>query len=386
MSAAANSSRVLWALMTGNFVIGTGIMVVPGTLSDISESLRVSIPVAGQLITVAAVVMGLGAPLMAAVVARWDRRRLLALSMLWFAALTGLCALTSDFATLLVLRALAVLTPAVFTPQAAACIGMLVPPEQRGRSITFIFLGWSFASVIGMPLGAWLGGAFGWRFAFVAIALMALLSAIWVWRAMPGEVKPAGLSLRAWRETLRSPALMLVVAVTLLSAFGQFVLFSYFAPYYKASLNAGPGTLTLLFFSFGAFGLLGNLLMTRHIDRLGSGTCVTIALALMALSLLAWPLGTQVLTAAVVAVPWALGCFSSNSAQQARLAMAAPALAGATIALNTSAIYSGQALGAATGGWMIAQGLMGQLHWVGLAIMLVSIAVSMLASAVRAHR
>ena len=66
--------------------------------------------------------------------------------------------------------------------------------------------------------------------------------------------------------------------------------------------------------------------------------------------------------------------------------MAAPALAGATIALNTSAIYSGQALGAATGGWMIAQGLMGQLHWVGLAIMLVSIAVSMLASAVRAHR
>ena len=386
MTSAKASSRVLWALMTGNFVIGTGVMVVPGTLSDISESLHVSVPVTGQLITVAAVVMGLGAPVMAAVVARWDRRRLLALSMLWFAALSGLCALTNDFASLLILRALAVLTPAVFTPQAAACIGMLVPPEQRGRSITFIFLGWSLASVIGMPLGAWLGGMFGWRAAFVAIAIMAVVSAVWVWRAMPDGVKPAALSLQAWRDTLRSPALMLVVAVTLVSAFGQFVLFSYFAPYYKAALGAGPGTLTLLFFSFGAFGLLGNLLMTRHIDRLGSGLTVTIALALMALSLLLWPLGTGAFTAALVAIPWAMGCFSSNSAQQARLAVAAPALAGATIALNSSAIYSGQALGAATGGWMIGQGLMGQLHWIGLAIMLLSIAISVLASSVRPHR
>jgi predicted MFS family arabinose efflux permease len=386
VTSAKAGSRIQWALMTGNFVIGTGVMVVPGTLSDISESLHVSVPVTGQLITVAAVVMGLGAPVMAAVVARWDRRRLLALSMLWFAAMSGLCALTNDFASLLILRALAVLTPAVFTPQAAACIGMLVPPEQRGRSITFIFLGWSFASVIGMPLGAWLGGMFGWRAAFVAIAIMALFSAIWVWRAMPDGVKPAALSLQAWRDTLRSPALMLVVAVTLVSAFGQFVLFSYFAPYYKAVLGAGPGTLTLLFFSFGAFGLLGNLLMTRHIDRLGSGLSVTIALALMALSLLLWPLGTGAFTAALVAIPWALGCFSSNSAQQARLAVAAPALAGATIALNTSAIYSGQALGAATGGWMIGQGLMGQLHWIGLGIMLLSMAISVLASSVRPHR
>lgn len=74
--------RVLWPLLFGNFVIGTGVMIVPGTLIDISESLQISVTVAGQLIAVAAAVMCLGAPLFASVVGDWDRRRLLALSML----------------------------------------------------------------------------------------------------------------------------------------------------------------------------------------------------------------------------------------------------------------------------------------------------------------
>ena len=76
----------LWALLAGNFVIGTGVMVVPGTLNEISTSLAVTVAAAGQLITAAAVVMCLGAPLLAAVVAGWDRRQLLALTLAWYAA------------------------------------------------------------------------------------------------------------------------------------------------------------------------------------------------------------------------------------------------------------------------------------------------------------
>jgi len=370
----------LWALMVGNFVIGSGVMVVPGTLNEISASLRVSTPVAGQLIAAAAVVMGVGAPTLAAVVARWDRRGLLALSMLWFAFWTLACGFADDFQTLMLCRVLAVVAPAVFTPQAAACVGLLVPAEQRGRAITFVFLGWSFASVIGMPVGAWLAGALGWRWAFFAVSALALVSAVWVWRTLPVGIRPMALPLAAWRQTLRSPLLMAVVAVTLLSSFGQFVLSSYFAPYFKAVLGASASQLGSLLFCFGGFGLLGNLFMTRHIDRFGSATAVTASLAGIALSLLLWPLGTTLHLAVWVMMPWALGCFASNSAQQARLAGAAPALAGATIALNTSAMYAGQALGAGSGGWMIAHGLMGDLHGLGFAIVLLAVATSIVAA------
>ena len=371
---------VLWPLMFGNFVIGTGVMVVPGTLNEISSSLAVSVSVGGQLITASAVVMCVGAPLFASLVAGWDRRRLLALSMLWYAVFMGLCALMPGFASLLFVRVLASVTPAIFTPQAAACVGLLVPAEQRGRAITFIFLGWAVASVLGMPLGAWIGGTLGWRSAFGVVALLAVGSSLWVWRAMPDGIKPPALSVAAWRETLKSNGLMLCVGVTLLMSAGQFVLFSYFAPYYKAQLQVTPGQLSLLFAWFGVFGFIGNILMSRNIDRLGAPAAVMWGVGAMALSMLLWPLGTSLMLAALVTIPWGLGCFSSNSAQQARLVGMAPALASGSIALNTSAMYAGQALGAASGGWLIAHQGMGSLHWFGLASLLTAMGVSWWAS------
>jgi predicted MFS family arabinose efflux permease len=382
MAAPARSAMpaVLWPMLFGNFVIGTGVMVVPGTLNEISADLSVSVPTAGQLISAGAVLVCGGAPLCAALVAGWDRRRLLALSMAWFALLHLACALAPNFATLLVLRVLALLSPAIFTPQAAACVGLLVPPEQRGRAITFIFLGWSVASVLGMPISAYVGGTLGWRSAFAVVAILSVLSAIWMWRSMPDGVKPPALSKAAWVQTFRSKALMACVLVTVLYAAGQFVVFAYFAPYLKVKLDVTPAALSLYFMWFGAFGLLGNMLMSRHIDRLGASRAVMIGIALMASSLLLFPLGTTLWLVAAVSVPWALGCFSSNSAQQARLVGIAPQLAAASVALNSSAMYAGQALGAATGGWLLSHDRMDWLHWAGFAGLVAAMATSALAT------
>jgi len=180
---------------------------------------------------------------------------------------------------------------------------------------------------------------------------------------------------------------MPVGLVTVLSAAGQFVLFSYFAPYYKQAIAITPGQLSLLFVWFGVFGLVGNVLMTRYIERIGAHRAVMIAIASMALAMLVWPLGTSLLLAALVSIPWALGCFSSNSAQQARLVGIAPALAAGSIALNSSAMYAGQALGAASGGALIARGGMGMLHWAGFALLLMAMAASAWAASHRtSHR
>jgi predicted MFS family arabinose efflux permease len=371
---------VLWPLLFGNFVIGTGVMVVPGTLNEISSSLDVSVATAGQLISAAALLMCIGAPLLAALVAGWDRRRLLATSMVWYGVLHLACTAAPNFATLLPLRVLTMLAPAIFTPQAAACVGLLVPPEQRGRAITFIFLGWSVASVLGMPMGAFVGGTLGWRSAFALIGALSLVSAVWVWRTVPDGVKPPALSAAAWRECFHSRALMLCMLVTVLSSAGQFALFSYFAPYYKQKIGITPGELSLLLMWFGVFGFIGNMLMSRHVDRIGAPRAVMLGLGCMSTSLLVWPLGTSMMLAALVSIPWALGCFSSNSAQQARLVGIAPTLASGSIALNTSAMYGGQALGAASGGWLIANNGMDALHWAGFAGLLAAMAVSALAS------
>jgi predicted MFS family arabinose efflux permease len=252
----------------------------------------------------------------------------------------------------------------------------MAPPEQRGRAIAFVFLGWSVSSVLGMPASAWVGEVFGWRWAYAGVAVLSGIGALAVWRSMPDGVRPAALSRASWVRALTHPGLMAVVLVTALSSAGQFTLFAYFAPYYKQVLGASPSQISALFLWFGAVGVVGNVLVARHIDRLGAARTVALTLGCMAASLMLWSLGGGLLGMGLVLMPWAMGCFSSNSAQQARLGLAAPTLAPALIALNSSAMYLGQALGAASGGAVVARQGFGPLHWMGLAWMLAAMALS----------
>ena len=368
--------RATAALLAGNFAIGSGVMVVAGGLNDLAHGLDVSVAVAGQLISVAAAVMAVGAPVLAALVSGRDRRRLLTWTLLWYAAGHALCCLTQSYAALMVLRALTVLGAAVFTPQAAAAIGHMALPHQRGRAITTTFLGWSLSSVLGTPLFNLMAETLGWRWSFATVAALAAVCAVWVWRVMPDGVKPPALQLQHWREALTHPVLMAIVAVTALSSTGQFAVLSYLAPYFKQVLGASPPQIGALYLWFGLFGLIGNVTLTRWIDRLGPNRSTAITLGLMLLGLSAFPWAVTIPLMGLVLVPWGLGCFASNSAQQARLGLTAPLLAPALIAMNTTAIYAGQGLGAASGGLLISLSGMGALAWFGMGWVVLALALS----------
>jgi predicted MFS family arabinose efflux permease len=379
-----------WSLLFGNFVIGCGVMVVGGTLNDLTHDLNISVTTGGQLLAIAALMMGFGAPLLAWLIGHIDRRTLLAWTMVWYAVGHLLCALAPSYPWLWPARALTVLSAAVFTPQAAATAGFMSTPAKRGQAITFVFMGWSIASVAGMPLTAWIGERMGWRMAMVLIGMGAFAAAWLVWRHLPAGIRPPALSLRSWRKVLKSPLLMAVVAVTACQSAGQFTVLGYTAPYYKQVFGASPEEISIMFGWFGALALVGNVLLNRSIDRVGAAPAVTLTLALMAVSLLIWPLAGSLPVLAAVLLPWAISGFATNSGQQARLGGLSPRLAPALMALNTSAIYLGHALGASGGGWVISHHGYEQLHWLGLAWMLVALALSLWAQRVQqranAHR
>ena len=371
---------VLWPMMFGNVVIGMGVMVVAGLLNDIREDFAVSVNTAGHLIGYGAAAVCIGAPLLAAVVSRWDRRRLLVGSMLWYAFFHALATVAGSFDQLLWSRVLALVSAAVFTPQAAACIGALVPEHQRGRAITFVFLGWSVASVLGTPLGAWIGGTLGWRWTMGLMALMSLASGLWLAARMPRGITTEPLSASAWRRTLLSSSLMLTLAITVLAAAGQFTLFSYLAPFVVQGYATDTTQLSLLFFAYGLCGFIGNALVSRRIDQLGPPRAMAIALGSIALGLGAVSLTHSYGALVLALLPWGLGVLASNSAQQARLVNLAPVLAPASIALNTSAMYAGQALGAAGGGWLLVRHGMDVLPMAGCAIVLLALGLSLWAA------
>ena len=378
----------LVALGFGNFVIGTGTLIVPGMLPLIAEGIGVSLALAGQLVTAFAAAVCFGAPLLAGVTGRYDRRSLLAATLLLFALGHLAAALASSFLPMLAARVVASAGAALFTAQAAATAALLVPQQARGRAIAFVFLGWSLALVVGLPLGAYAGATWGWRAGFALVAAGAALGAAAVWTLVPTGLRVKPVDGAMWRAIVTNPALVSVFAVSALLMAAAFSLFSYLVPALRAFVDASPEAISLLLAAFGVMGIVGNLLAARFMDRLGAANVVLFGLLAMLAGHLLWPWSQGMLAVLVAALlAWGLGGFASVSAQQARLMSLSPALASGSIALNSSAVYLGQAVGGAAGGILIAHvpGSAGyaSLSWLSVPMLLAAIGLSLLFSASR---
>lgn len=372
---------VLWAFMLGNLVIGTGILLPAGLLNILAADFGISIARAGLLQVASGLMVGIGAPLIAWLTSGIDRRLLLVFSLGLYAVGHVAAAMAPSFEVLLIVRTVAIAAAAIFTPQAAATLGLLLPPEKRASAISFIFIGWSMASVIGIPAGSLLAEWLGWRGAFAGMGVLSAIAALAVGVSLRGGLMAQPIRLSSWLSVFSSPALAVIMLVTLFSMSGQFASMSYLAPYMRQGFDAGPAGIATAFAIIGAGGVIGNYVASRVVSRLGADACVLVALMLLVAGMTIVALGYGIYWVAMAgAFLWGLGSFSSNSVQQSRLVAAMPALAAATVALNTSAVYLGQSLGAAAGGLVIAQGVSPNLSWVSAAFLLLAAIVSIIAS------
>lgn len=381
----SRSTPALWALCFGNFVIGTGALIVPGMLPSLAEGLEVPLPVAAQLITAFAASVCIGAPLLATATSRFDRRTLLAATLALYVAGHLAAALVSSFPAMLLVRVASAAGAALFTAQAAATAALLVPPERRGSAIAFVFLGWSVASVAGLPLGAYVGATLGWRAGFMLVSLGSLLGAAAVWILVPRGLHVQAANLAMWRAILRNRLLLAVLGVTGLFMAATFALFTYFVPAARAFVGASPALVSALLAGFGVAAVAGNVLAARFMDRVGAANVVALCLATMAASHLLWPFtpGSVGLLAATM-LAWGIGGFAANSAQQSRLVAMSPSQASVSIALNTSFVFLGQATGAAAASALVAHvpGSAGYaaIPWLSVPLLALAVGLSLFAS------
>lgn len=377
----ASTPAPLGTLLAGNFIIGTGVLLPAGLLNEISSGLAVTPATAGLLMLTGGVVVAVCAPLVAGLTSGIDRRRLLVFALALYAVGHAASALVPGFTPLLLLRALTVLGAAIFTPQAAATAGLLVPANRRAAAIAFIFIGWSAASVAGIPLGSYLATLIGWRAVFGFMGLACALVAVRVWFALPSGLYVQPLTTAAWREALTNPVLLIVLLVTLLSMSGQMTLFAYIAPILRDAFAGGPEEVAIAFAVSGIAGVTGNFIAARIVGTFGIDRVIalTITCLIAGLAIVALGFGNFPLALAGIAI-WGLGSFSSNSLQQSRLVAIAPNLAAATVALNTSVVYVGQAVGAGLGGWFVAKAITPPMAWTACALTVAALAASLFAT------
>src|SRR6185437_10758926 len=278
---ATNHRAALYVLSFGNLVVGTGTLIIAGIINEMAADLATSAAAIGQLMTGYGLAVCFGAPLLASLTSGVDRRPLLAGALLLFAAGHLLAALAPGYGSLLALRVVTGFGAAIFTPQAAAAAGLLVPPEQRGRAI---------ATVLGMPLGAYLGAHFGWRAAMAVIGILALGCAALLRLVLPAGLRVNPIGAAEWRSVTHDARLLLTVAVTVVQAAAQFVVFTYIAKLFHDRVGATPAMVSLLLMCFGVFGIIGNVIAGVIMDRAGAARVTLAAIAVMLAAFLVWPL------------------------------------------------------------------------------------------------
>jgi MFS transporter, DHA1 family, inner membrane transport protein len=177
------------ALMFGNLVTGCSVLAPAGMLIELSSDLGVTVRVAGLLVTFGAAMMCVGSPLTAWLTSRIERRTLLTATLAVLALTNAASALAPDCMTLLVIRIIMLAVGALYTPQAAGTAALIVSPEKRGSTIAYVFLGWSLAAAIGLPLITFIASRYGWRAVYSGIgAIGALGFLLLAWRLPKGLI------------------------------------------------------------------------------------------------------------------------------------------------------------------------------------------------------
>jgi predicted MFS family arabinose efflux permease len=372
-----NTRVALIFLFLGNIVIGSGVLAPAAMINAMPADLGVSTVAIGALIGWGAVVLCVGAPTFGFFTNRIDRRTLLAASLLLYAAGHAASVFAPDYATLMITRLVMISGAAIFTPQAASAVALMIPEDRRAGAVAFVFMGWAVATAVVIPFMSIIGEALSWRAIYAGIAAAAFLSAVGVVVLMPAKLYANRMSLRLWGDVLTRPAIFTLLAATALQITGQFTLYPYLAAELRRASLADSSGVALALGLSGAAGLMGSILAARLVSSIGAARMHLICLFAMAAGLTGWSIFSNTLTFALASVfIWGLGFGAGISMQQARLISVAPALASASVALNTSVLYLGQASGSAIGGDLITRNLQGLMSITGVAFILAAILAS----------
>jgi DHA1 family inner membrane transport protein len=365
----ARSRAALFALALGGFGIGTTEFATMGLLPEIADDLAVSIPTAGHAITAYALGVVVGAPTLAALGARLDRRRLLLLLMVAFTVGNVLSAFAPTQGWLVLARFLAGLPHGAFFGVGAVLGTAVVGPERRGRAVAAMMAGLTVACAVGVPLSAIVGTAVGWRWAFIGVGVLGLLTLAALSAWTPSLPSPAGTTVRTELAALRNHRLWIAFGAGAVGFGGMFAVYSYVKPLLTEVTGLSVTLVPLVLALYGIGMTIGTLVGGRLADRSVLGTVIGGMVATIVVLVAIALVGASPVPAVLALVMLGVTSQVLGLSLQTRLMDVSPAAPSLGAALCHSALNLGNATGAFVGGLVIAGGF-GYLApaWVGAAL------------------
>jgi predicted MFS family arabinose efflux permease len=360
---AAGRPAALYWLALGTFAIGTEGFMIAALLPTIAADIRVSVAEAGLLVSIFALAYATSSPVLTALTGRVDRRQLLLGSMSLFAVFNMAAALAHSFLALAAARVLLAFAAGIYTPNANALAGALVPAEQRGRAIAIVNGGLTAAIALGVPLGALVGERFGWRMTFVGVGVLSALAAVGLARGLQSGIGASmvSASLRERVRAVRNPRVARTLAVTTLWATGSYAVYTYVAPLLYGATPLRGSQIGLALFTWGVAAGVGLFVSGNATDRFGTkvvlrGSLTSLVFALAGLAVVANVVAPAAAVLPVLAAMalWGMSAWAFFPAQQTRfIELVGVPSAPVALSLNASFMYLGFSLGAALGAFSL---------------------------------
>ncbi|EKO3957824.1 MFS transporter [Vibrio fluvialis] len=364
----------LFALTLSAFAIGTTEFVIVGLIPTMANDLNVSLPSAGLLVSLYALGVAIGAPVLTALTGSWNRKRVL-LSVMALFVLGNLLAWQSPgYSTLILARILTGLAHGVFFSIGSTIATGLVAKDKAASAIAIMFTGLTVALVTGVPLGTYIGQTFGWQTTFLIVAVLGLLALIGSTFLVPGNLpQPPQTSLSEQVKVLAQPRLLLVFAITALGYGGTFTAFTFIAPILENVSGFASTTISILMLVYGVSVAVGNIWGGKLADKHGPTRALTITFTGLSLILLLFTFAAPHPVAAVLMVLiWGAFAFGNVPGLQVYVVKLAehytPKAVDVASGLNIAAFNVGIALGSWGGSIVVKQSGLMTTSWVGALI------------------
>ncbi|MBH3060997.1 MFS transporter [Serratia ureilytica] len=369
----------LLALTISAFAIGTTEFVIVGLIPTIAEQLGVTVPSAGLLVTIYALGVAIGAPVLTALTSRIPRKLLLVGLMVLFTLGNLLAWQSPSYESLVVARLLTGLAHGVFFSIGSPIATSLVAKEKAASAIAIMFGGLTVALVTGVPLGTFIGQQFGWRETFLAVSLIGAVATLASVILVPSNIKNQGSAgVREQLKVLTHPRLLLIYAITALGYGGVFTTFTFLAPMMQELAGFSAPTVSWILLAYGVAVAVGNIWGGKLADRHGAVRALSFIFAALAILLLVFQFtASHSIAALLTVIVMGVFAFGNVPGLQVYVVQKAtqytPNAVDVASGLNIAAFNIGIALGSVIGGQTVASLGLAQTPWIGALIVVVAL-------------
>jgi predicted MFS family arabinose efflux permease len=362
-----------WAAMLGVFVLVVAEQLPIGLLTQISPALSVTEGTAGLSVTVPSIVAGIAAPLVPLAVGRMDRRLLLVALMVTMTAANAASWLAPTFEVLVLSRVFVGIAIGGFWAIGGGLAVRLVSPANVPKATSIIFAGVAAANVLGVPLGTILGTGLGWRMAFAALGIAALVSLVCLIVWLPPLSAQTPIGPRLLFGQLRNRGVAVGLLVTLFSVAGHFAAFTFVGPILRDIAGLPASAVGPVLLIYGLLGLGGNFAAGALLGRSVTGVVLNI-LATITIALGVLPaVGLQPVSGVLLLLLWGLFFGGLSVSMQTWMIKAAPTAVEAATSLWVGVWNLSIGLGALVGGVVVDKLTLPALIWIAGALTLTAV-------------